>query len=93
MSTRPPPSTSPAPATPATPPAENDPFASNPTGGYRLWTDGSGKYQVEARFVEIIGTKARLQRPDGRYVRIEIQRLCSLDQGLIKLIESLAQNL
>lgn len=77
------------PAAPAKKPAEKkteleNPFSQN-NGGMRLWTDVSGKHQVEARFVSRLadGT-VRLQRADGRYLRVDFARLAAADQQFVR---------
>jgi hypothetical protein len=69
-----------------------DPFSKNDARQYRLWTDSTGEFQVEAKFVGFVDGKVRLQKSNGRYVRIEMNLLCQDDQRLIKKIETLAAN-
>ena len=77
------PAPAPAPEKPAAPKADDDPFAANENNSLRQWTDASGKYQIEARFVNSADGFVRLQRADGRFVRIELTKLCAADQGFI----------
>ena len=88
------PDKAPAPAVPdaktpekAPKPADkDDPFGaggSNDVKTLRMWTDASGKYQIEARFVSFLDGSVRLQRADGHYVRIAYDRLCSVDQSFV----------
>jgi len=91
-----PPAVDPLDAPPTDPPAiEDDPFGSNESNGLRLWTDASGKYQVSARFVSVIDeTTVRLQKDDGRYVRVAMDRLSLTDQQVVRgELASLAGNL
>jgi hypothetical protein len=71
---------------------EADPFGKNQIKDYRLWTDASGEFQVNARFVGFADGKVRLQKPNGKYVRIEMTLLCVADQRLLRHVESLAGN-
>ena len=48
-----------------------------------MWTDASGKYQIEARFVSFQDGTVRLQKANGRYVRIGYDLLCWADQDLV----------
>ena len=48
-----------------------------------MWTDASGQYQVEARFVSFQDGTVRLQKANGRYVRIAYDLLCSVDQDFV----------
>jgi hypothetical protein len=65
-------------------PASDDPFSLSNRGGSRLWTDVSGQYHVEARLVSFDGQTVRLQRADGRYVRIAVGQLCTLDAQFVR---------
>ena len=48
-----------------------------------MWTDVSGKYAVEAKFVSMIdGGIVRLQKPNGRYYRVSLSDLCLADQAI-----------
>ena len=49
----------------------------------RTWTDASGKFKIEARFVESLEGAVRLQRSDGRYVRVASDLLCSEDRDFL----------
>jgi len=73
------------PALPPTPPVDQDPFSSNSAPGMRLWTDISGRYHCEARFVGLVdGNSVRLQRVDGHYVRIVLEKLSLADQQFVQ---------
>jgi len=76
----------------APPPAADDPFSGNQSDTLRMWTDLSGKYRLEAKFVGVIdGKTVRLQKADGRYYRIALERLCLADQAVVlRHIESIA---
>ena len=51
----------------------------------RTWSDVTGRYQVEARFVSRLADGTiRLQRADGRYVRVAFDRLCVVDQQFVR---------
>ena len=58
-------------------------MAVNDVKTLRMWTDASGKYQVEARFVSFQDGTVRLQKANGRYVRIAYDLLCSVDQDFV----------
>ena len=64
---------------------KDDPFGanSNDVKTLRMWTDASGKYQVEARFVSFQDGTVRLQKANGRYVRMAYDQLCSVDQDFV----------
>ena len=69
---------------------EDDPFGGNDLRGIRLWTDITGKYSVEARFVGFTGDTVRLQKGNGRYVRVAIDSLSLMDQQLVRRTETIA---
>jgi len=50
----------------------------------RKWTDSSGKHSVEAEFVELADGVVRLRIPDGRIMRIPLDRLSPADQQLVR---------
>jgi hypothetical protein len=78
--------TPPQPKAPEKPPKQKDnPFdsGSNDIKTLRMWTDASGKYQVEARFVSFQDGTVRLQKANGRYARIVYDLLCSADQKFV----------
>jgi hypothetical protein len=47
---------------------------------------------VNARFVGIVDGQVRLQKANGRYVRIEMNLLCAADRNLVERIKMLASN-
>ena len=66
------------------------PAAAHPLGNVscdaktlRTWTDASGKYQIEARFVEFKEGTVRMQRANGRYVHIAADLLCAEDRKFV----------
>ncbi len=67
-----------------------EPFTKNDAARYRLWTDASGTFQVEARFAGYMGDSVRLQKANGKYVRIAITALSSLDRHFVEAISSIA---
>jgi hypothetical protein len=74
----------PANKAPDKPKDKDDPFgANNDTNTFRQWTDASGQYRIEARFVSFIEGTVRLQKADGRYVRIRYELLSSTDQAYV----------
>ena len=73
----------PAPEKPA-PEKKDDPFGtSNDVKTMRQWTDASGKFHIEARFVSFQDGTVRLQKADGRYFRVKYDRLCAGDQDFV----------
>ena len=76
----------------ASKPVDDDPFGQMNPSGMRLWTDANGQYKVEARFVSVLGDTVRLQKTNGRYVRILLVNLCDVDQQLVRRVEAVATN-
>ncbi len=64
---------------------KDDPFgnADNDVKALRTWTDASGKYQIEARLVSFENGTVRLQKANGRYVRVAYDLLCSVDKDYV----------
>ena len=48
-----------------------------------MWTDASGKYQLQASFVSFCDGSVRLQKADGGYVRIAYDYLSATDQVFV----------
>jgi len=73
----------PAPDKPAPEKPDVDPFSQN-DGGLRIWTDSSGKFTVEARYVGTLdGGTVRLQKAGGQYLRVSLHRLSAADQTFV----------
>jgi hypothetical protein len=73
----------PAKAPDPTKPQDVDPFGGNDVKTLRMWTDASGQYQVEARFVSFQDGTVRLQKANGGYVRIAYDLLCEVDRNFV----------
>lgn len=66
------------------PQKKDDPFGTrNDVETLRQWTDASGKYHIEARFVSFQDGTVRLQKANGRYFRIKYDRLCAADRDFV----------
>lgn len=53
----------------------------------RKWTDSTGKYTVEAEFVELKDGKVRLRKGDDSVVTLPIERLSEADQEYVRTLE------
>jgi hypothetical protein len=74
----------PADAKPPVPEKKDDPFGTrNDVKTLRQWSDASGKYHIEARFVSFQDGTVRLQKADGRYYRVKYDRLCAGDKDFV----------
>jgi hypothetical protein len=79
----PPPAEAPSPTEELAPP-DDDPFSMN-QNRYRTWTDDTGRHQIVARFVTTLDDGVvRLQKPNGRYVRVPFGRLSLVDQSFVR---------
>ncbi len=58
----------------------------------RTWSDQSGKYQVQAKFLSAVDGKVTLQRPDGSQLRIDLDKLSAEDQKHIAGLASESEN-
>ncbi len=52
--------------------------------GPRQWTDKTGRFKIEAEFVELQGTTVVLKGKDGKQIKVEEARLSTDDQALIE---------
>jgi hypothetical protein len=76
----PPAETAPAPPPePVVPPPE----VPLPENDFRVWTDVTGKYQVEATFESCISGTVRLRKRDGTTSNVPLERLSPQDQAWI----------
>jgi outer membrane protein assembly factor BamB len=50
----------------------------------RTWTDATGKYRVQATFVELKGGKVVLRKEDGTKVQVNLTRLSDEDQQVAR---------
>jgi len=50
----------------------------------RKWTDSTGKYSVEAEFVELVGQTVTLRRSDGEVIRVPLERLSRSDRQYVQ---------
>lgn len=59
----------------------------------RTWTDDTGRYQLDAEFIGIVGNKVRLQAPTGKTYSIALASLSPADRQVVLLREQAAQTL
>jgi hypothetical protein len=69
-------------------PPDDDPFSMK---GHRTWTDDTGQHQIVARYVTTLADNVvRLQKPNGRYVRVAFDRLSLVDRSYLRTQSVLA---
>lgn len=61
-----------------------NPFEEVTAKGMRTWSDRSGRFKIEAEFVELDGTTVVLKKKDGTEVRIPKSRLSEADAKLVE---------
>lgn len=50
---------------------------------FRVWKDKSGKFKIEAQFVDSDGARVKLQKKDGTTVEVPIEKLCDEDREFL----------
>jgi len=65
---------------PASKPTDSKP----PVPKTRIWTDNTGKYQVEAAFVSMTAVSVKLRKTNGRTINLPMERLRKEDQEWIR---------
>ena len=58
-----------------------------PEAEFRQWTDSSGTFHVEARFVEVSGGKVAIKTRGGKNLAIPLDRLSKADQEYVAQVE------
>ncbi len=58
----------------------------------RTWTDASGKFKIDGKFVEVSDGKVVLEREDGTRRRIRLDKLSKADQEYIKELQANQEN-
>jgi hypothetical protein len=49
----------------------------------RTWTDSSGKFKIEAKFISLAGGQVTLEKPDGVQIRMPLDKLSAADQSYV----------
>jgi hypothetical protein len=63
------------------------PTAADKHSVLRVWTDRTGRYQVQAKYVELEEGKVTLEKPDGTVIRVPIASLSEADQRFIGVVQ------
>ena len=50
----------------------------------RVWVDVTGKYKVEATYVDFKDGKVTLRRSDGKEVDVDVEKLSAADRKLVR---------
>ena len=59
----------------------------DPAGAMRLWTDNTGKHQVQARLVEVRPTHVRLLKENGKFTTVPHSRLSRNDLAFVRQVD------
>jgi hypothetical protein len=62
----------------------DNPFVIESDRGLRSWSDASGKFSVEAEFVEMRDNKVVLKRKDGQLLSVPLDRLSDKDKTVVE---------
>jgi hypothetical protein len=69
------------------PAAASAPSASRPppagASAIRTWTDSSGKFKIEAKFIALAEGKVTLEKPDGVQIKMPLEKLSAADQKFV----------
>ncbi len=57
------------------------------TTNSRTWSDATGKFQVDASFINLVDGKVNLRRADGRTLSVPLDKLSAADQLFVKQLE------
>ena len=52
----------------------------------RQWSDATGAFQVQAKFIKLDGDKVVLERNDGKMLNVPLSKLSESDQTFLKTI-------
>lgn len=69
-------------------PTIDSPGVAGPDSKKRTWTDKTGKFQVEAEFVEIKDDNVLLKKSDGTVIEVPLLKLAPKDQVLARKLAS-----
>jgi hypothetical protein len=53
-------------------------------GGFESWTDATGNFRIEAKFVELANNVVKLQRKDGKFVSVPLNKLSKAAQERVR---------
>ncbi len=63
-----------------------------PTGSWRTWTDRSGRFSVEARFVSAGDGKVVLVNRENKRLEVPLDRLCDADVSCVKELQGASES-
>ena len=71
-------------SSPSTPGKQPGAGAPDPLQGMRTWSDSTGRFNLEAELIGVVGGSVQLRRKDGRIVTMEIDKLSPSDRALVR---------
>lgn len=69
-------------------PAEDNPFATPDEKASRTWTDVSGRFTIEGKYLGKSGDSVRLLRADGKELTVPLAKLSAADQKFVAARET-----
>lgn len=63
-------------------------MAGSTLSGLRTWTDATGRFKIDAEFVEITEGKVRLRKATGATVAVPLDKLCDADRAFVQGVSS-----
>lgn len=52
----------------------------------RMWSDATGSFRVEAKFLQLVDDKVKLQKADGKESLVPLAKLSAADQAFVKSV-------
>jgi hypothetical protein len=68
--------------------AANDGTPTANAGAFQTWTDTTGTFRIEAKFVELVSGVVKLQRKDGKSISVPLNKLSKADQDRVQAMMS-----
>jgi hypothetical protein len=65
-------------------PSETSAGSTAATGEFRLWTDATGKFRIEAELVSVVDGKVMLKKKEGNVITVPLDKLSAEDQEFLK---------
>lgn len=69
-------------------PLEENPFATPDEKASRTWTDVSGRFKIEGKYLGKVGDSVRLLRADGKELTVPLAKLSAADQKFVAARET-----
>jgi hypothetical protein len=67
--------------------ATTETASSGAASAYRVWTDDTGSFKIEAEFKGVVDNKVQLRRKDGREIKVPLAKLSKADQEEVRKLQ------